>query len=99
MLTVRLLPRARKDFDISFDWYSQRSEIAALRFSAEVDAALYRIANSPERYARIDELHRACRLFKFPFRVIYRILETEILVVAVAHAKRHPNYWRGPMSS
>jgi plasmid stabilization system protein ParE len=95
MLSIRLLPRAKKDFDVSFDWYSQRSENAAMRFSAEVDAALQRIASASERFARIDEMHRACSLFKFPFRVIYRILENEILVVAIAHAKRHPDYWRG----
>lgn len=93
MLPVDLLPGARFDFDKSFDWYMQRSHRAALRFEEAVDEAYGRIASDPVQFAAIDERHRECLVTKFPFRIVYRIEPTRILVVAVAHAKRRPEYW------
>jgi hypothetical protein len=34
-------------------------------------------------------------LAKFPYSVIYKEKDEVILIVAVAHAKRRPGYWRG----
>jgi len=36
---------------------------------------------------------RKCALRRFPFSIFYRASTNEILVLAVAHAKRHPDYW------
>jgi hypothetical protein len=52
------------------------------------------IVRDPERFARIDERHRERLVKRFPFRVIYRILDNRIIVVAIAHAKRNPDYWK-----
>lgn len=94
MLPIDYLPGARRDFDESFDWYLQRSPKAALRFSAAIDAALARVAAKPEGFAAIDDVHRECRVETFPFRVVYRVSGECILVVAIAHAKRRPGYWK-----
>lgn len=94
MLPISYLPAARRDFDESFDWYAQRSEIAAERFAFAVDAAIVRIARSSETFARIDAVYQECPVKRFPFRIIFRKLEERLLVVAIAHAKRRPGYWR-----
>jgi hypothetical protein len=31
----------------------------------------------------------------FPFSVVYRLRPEEIVILAVAHQKRKPGYWRG----
>ncbi len=36
---------------------------------------------------------RAWTLQHFPFRVVYRVRGTTMLVVAVAHTRRLPDYW------
>ncbi len=94
MLPVDYLPEARLDFDESFDWYADRSVQAAVRFMNAVDVALSRIAADPERFALVDNLHRECPVKRFPFRIVYRIAENRILVVAVSHAKRRRGYWK-----
>jgi len=94
MLPVDYLPAARHDFDQSFDWYAARSAQAAIRFANAVDAALAIIAAHPERFPAIDEAHRECLVARYPFRVVYRLTENRILIVAVAHAKRRPDYWK-----
>jgi hypothetical protein len=58
MIPIDFLPGARLDFDQSFDWYAERSEIAAGRFSNAVDVALAAIAANPEQFAAIDDRHR-----------------------------------------
>jgi plasmid stabilization system protein ParE len=94
MPPIDCLSGARQDFDESFDWYAERSVQAAVRFAAAVDAALDRILANPTQFASADGVHRECPVKKFPFRVVYRLVDDRVLVVAIAHAKRRPGYWR-----
>jgi plasmid stabilization system protein ParE len=94
MPPIDYLSGARQDFDESFDWYAERSAQSAVRFAAAVDAALDRIAANPTQFASPDGVHRECPVKKFPFRVVYRLVDDRVLVVAIAHAKRRPGYWR-----
>ncbi len=36
---------------------------------------------------------RRCVLPKFPYYVAYEVLASEVIVLAVAHARRRPFYW------
>ncbi len=31
---------------------------------------------------------------RFPYQVVYELRSTEIAVIAIAHSKRHPGYWK-----
>jgi plasmid stabilization system protein ParE len=31
---------------------------------------------------------------RFPYQVVYRLTTTEIVIIAVAHTKRRPGYWK-----
>ncbi len=39
-------------------------------------------------------MHRECPVKKFPFRIVYRVVDDGVLIVAVANAKRRLGYWR-----
>jgi plasmid stabilization system protein ParE len=93
MLPIDYLPGARRDFDESFDWYADRSTQAAVRFAAAMEAALARVSSDPTQFASRDGVHRECPVKKFPFRIVYRLDDHRVLVVAVVHAKRRPEYW------
>jgi plasmid stabilization system protein ParE len=95
MKPVDFLPGARLDFDVSFDWYAVRSTVAAERFSVAVETALSRVAGNPDQFAEIDARHRECIVRRFPFRIVFRVEASRIVVVAIAHAKRRPGYWKG----
>lgn len=94
MLRVSYLPGARCDFDESFDWYADQSTVAAERFADAIDAALARITGDSNSLPHVDRIHQECSVKRFPFRVVFRRLDNEILIVAIAHAKRRPDYWR-----
>jgi plasmid stabilization system protein ParE len=94
MPPIDLLAGARRDFDESLDWYADKSTQAAMRFAAAVEGALARVAADPTQFASPDGVHRECPVKKFPFRIVYRLVDNGVLVVAVAHAKRRPGYWQ-----
>ena len=91
---VEFHPHAEEDFLAAYAWYSERSETAARAFVREIDRAILRISEAPERWPTYDSLTRRFLLSRFPFSVIYRVAEQAVEVIAVAHNKRNPGYWR-----
>ncbi|MBZ5527024.1 MAG: type II toxin-antitoxin system RelE/ParE family toxin [Acidobacteriia bacterium] len=75
-------------------WYHERSARAAEAFVAELERAIAAIATAPQRWPRSEEGVRRFPLLRFPFWVIYRETSDSIRIVAVAHARRRPGYWR-----
>ena len=93
MTSVIICSAAEVDFTESLKWYAERSIEAANDFDAEFDRAMSQIAADPERFPMCDARHRYFLLRRFPFRIIYRITNSEIVVIAVAHGSRSPGYW------
>jgi plasmid stabilization system protein ParE len=96
MRDAELLPPARDDFDESYRWYHKQSVRAAERFAAAIDDAIEKLCREPNLGIQIDADHRFYRIKKsFPFHLVYRTEPTKIVIVAVAHNRREPGYWRG----
>jgi len=81
------------DYFESLTWYAERSVDAANDFDAEFDRALAQIASDPERFPLCDVRHRYFLMRRFPFRIIYRMIHYDVVVIAVAHSSRSPDYW------
>ncbi len=75
-------------------WYGDRSAIAADAFVAELDHAVAQITEAPNRWPRYIAGTRRYLLHRFPFSVVYRESGSTIQIVAVAHGRRKPGYWR-----
>src|SRR5262245_2227914 len=87
-------PLAIKEARNALLWYARRSLRAALEFGTLVDSALRDIEENPYRWPEYLHGTRVFKLRKFPYLVVYRELTTRFLVVAVAHGKRRPGYWK-----
>jgi len=85
---------ATVEFEAAFEWYFERSERAALRFAREVDRAIALIGNAPGRFPAGISGTRKFLLQGFPFAIVYRELPAAIQVLAVAHGRKRPNYWK-----
>ncbi len=94
-MTVSFHPAARVELLEARLWYDERSPMSAIAFVQEVDGAVSRIAETPMRFPLAEHGARRVVLSKFPYSVFYRVGTKEIVVVAVAHQKRRPGYWRG----
>jgi plasmid stabilization system protein ParE len=94
-VTVFFHRLADKEYQKTFRWYRRRSEKIADLFEAKMQEAIEKIAANPDRWPRSDNLHRWFRVRGFPFFLYYRILDTsQVLILAVAHGRRRPGYWR-----
>ena len=91
---VEFHPAARFEVERTHAWYGSKSESAADGFLLEMEAALDEIAEAPSRWPRHLHGTRRFVLRRFPFSVVYVSSGASIRIVAVAHAKRHPGYWR-----
>jgi plasmid stabilization system protein ParE len=85
---------ARADFDESFDWYRSRSARAAIGFLLAVDDAIEKIVADSNRFPLTHAGCRYCRLRRYPFRIVFLEEQDRFVIVAIAHAKRRPNYWK-----
>jgi len=93
MASVIIISAVEIDYTESLTWYAERSIDVANDFDAEFDRALSQIVSDPERFPLCDSRHRYFLLRRFPFRIIYRIVRGDIVVIAVAHGSRSPDYW------
>lgn len=93
MTNVIIASAAEVDYTESLTWYTERNVDAARDFDAEFHRALAQIAGDPERFPLCDARHRYYLLRRFPFRIIYRMVHGDVVVSAVAHGSRSPDYW------
>ena len=93
MAELILCSAAEVDYTESLGWYAERSVDAANDFDAELHSALDQIQTALERFPFCDARHQFFLMGRFPFRIIYRIIHRDIVVIAIAHASRSPDYW------
>jgi plasmid stabilization system protein ParE len=90
----RFLAPARAELEDAFDHYEARRPGLGVQFATEVQTAIDRIVELPLASPRISPSCRRFRIARFPYGVIYQIRPDHIVIVAVAHLRRDPSYWR-----
>ena len=96
---VKVEPEADEELAAAVAWYdAQRSGLGA-EFWAALREALDRVQSSPDAYALLDGVPadfpaRAASVHKFPYKIVYFDLPEVVHVLAFAHSKRAPLYWR-----
>ena len=77
------------------DFYDLECPGLGLTFLQEIQTALATIAQFPEAAPLLHGRVRRKVLLRFPYTVIYSLRDGQIRVLALAHEKRRPFYWRG----
>jgi len=93
-MRISFLDVARQELDEAISYFNEEAPNLGEDFLDEVLKALDRIGNHPHAWHPCSARTRRCLLRRFPYGVIYQILEKEILVIAVACLHREPNYWQ-----
>jgi len=75
-------------------YYEERSSGLGLSFLDAVEAAVSEILEYPKACPLLGDHVRRKLLSRFPYGVIFAVEEDRIRVVAIAHLKRRPEYWR-----
>lgn len=98
-LAIKWHPEAEAEFDAEIGWYDGREVGLGDRFEGEVLFAIDESADTPDAWPpwpdwERDPLVRSKGVDGFPFRVVYYVEDELLTILAVAHAKRRPGYWR-----
>jgi toxin ParE1/3/4 len=93
VIKVRFLPPAEIELLKEVAYYSKARTGTGIRFQAAVEAAVSRAATHPLGGAPSFKKTRSLLVKGFPFSVVYRLSQQELLVIAIAPHRKRPQYW------
>ncbi|MBM3132908.1 MAG: type II toxin-antitoxin system RelE/ParE family toxin [Deltaproteobacteria bacterium] len=96
-MRIRFLEIAQIELDEAIGYYGYEAPGLGEAFLTEVLNALDRIGKHSEAWQSCSKRTRRCQTRRFPYGIVYQIREDEILIVAIAHLHRKPDYWKGRM--
>jgi len=87
---------ASEELSEAVRWYEARRVGLGGEFFDAVANTLQLIEARPEIGSAIsaDRQTRRMLVARFPYQIVYRLRPREIVIVAVAHLKRRPGYWK-----
>jgi plasmid stabilization system protein ParE len=92
-LDFRFSAEAREELQATWRYYEARRTGLGDEFGHEVSHAISRICRnatvgSPYAGEKVLRVHR------FPYGVVYRLIDERIVILAIAHLRRRPGYWK-----
>lgn len=94
MTPIDFLPEADQEMLEAARYYQSLSSGLGADYLDEVERAVQSLASSPQTWPVLEGHYRRRLVKRFPFGVIYRIEPDKILIVAVAHLRKKPGYWK-----
>jgi plasmid stabilization system protein ParE len=88
------LPEAEKEFREAARYYENEAPGIGIAFIVELHKAVAAILDNPLAAQEERNNIRKKVLPRFPFNVLYSVENETVVIVAVAHQKRRPTYWR-----
>ena len=98
MKRVVIQAAARQELRETTAWYRESNPSVADRFVTEVFKTLEHIEQSPASGKWIPFVPGSARrspVAGFPYYVIFEELTDRVEILAIAHNRRRPGYWRG----
>ena len=94
-MDVKVLRLAQIEFEDAVTHYESEQKGLGGRFRTEVLRSVSRIRQFPTVYQAFSHNTRRCLTSKFPYGIIYHYSpeQDEIVIVAIAHLHRRPDYW------
>jgi plasmid stabilization system protein ParE len=87
-------PDAREEFRSSTRWYRTQNPLVSSEFRLAVSGGIRLIAQAPQRWPKYIYGTRRFVMQRFPFSVVYLDDPELVTIVAIAHSKRKPGYWK-----
>lgn len=93
-MKARFLLPARQELREAVRYYNAQLPRFGEEFRDEAWETVRRIKEFPLAWQQLGGAIRRCQMQRFPYGVIYEPSEVEIVLIAVAHLHREPEYWR-----
>ena len=95
---LKVHPEAAEELLDAIRYYEERAGAGA-DFAGAARRAAQDVMDAPEAWPPVphwagEPLIRSRRVGQFPYRAVYYVRADEIALIAYAHEKRRPGYWR-----
>ena len=96
---LKLSTEARREIREAAVWYESRSLGLGQELLADARDCFRRIEANPALGSLVENVHEAVGarrvlLKRFPYAIIYIQLKAHVRVLALAHLRRKPGYWK-----
>ena len=93
-------PEAQRELEDAFDYYLVIDEELALAFDEHITSYRQQICDDPQRFSlRVPPMRRVNLTPRFSaYYIAYMIWKNRPVILAIAHGKRSPYYWRKRIS-
>lgn len=90
-----LLPEAEGDLEEAIDHYIEdATATVAAQLQREVQRVAALICEWPNLGHTVGTGARTFGLKRFPYQLVYRLTADAVVIIAIAHERRDPRYWR-----
>lgn len=94
MIPFTFHPEAEVEFADAAEFYESRMVGLGQAFIAEVERCVALVWEQPDVGSPAGSNRRRVVVGRFPYSVVYRTDPQSILILAIAHQRRRPGYWR-----
>lgn len=91
---VAIHPKARTEISMALEYYHDISPELSADLHEKFQEAVLHIAAHYKLYQPIRGQYRKVNLERFPYKLVFRVKGDTMVIVALAHHKRKPGYWR-----
>lgn len=93
-MKLEFLPEARAEFFEAVIYYEKKQHGLGKRFRTEIVEVCSTILEHPLLWRERHDGFRRVNCPVFPYYIAYIIRSKVAVVAAVAHASRHPDFWK-----
>ena len=94
-LVLEFFPEAAAELECATGEYEARVPGLGVRFRQVVESTCAAIVQHPLLWRERPGGYRRVNLPGFPYYIAFILRCDRVLISAVAHASRHPDYWKG----
>ena len=96
-MNLEFLPEARGEFAAAVEFYEDKEPGLGRRLKNEIQEACATIVAHPLLWRERKGGFRRVNCLVFPYYIAYYTRDHTIVIAAVAHQSRHPDYWEKRM--
>lgn len=93
-MKVAYFPEALEELEEAVRYYDGKRPGLGDEFFDEVQEAIGRIKGLPKAWSLVGKSTRVCQTHRFPYGIVYKIVNNTLVIVAVMHLHRRPGYWK-----
>jgi plasmid stabilization system protein ParE len=88
---VEITEYAESEYVLGFEYYEEQVVGLGVKFESEADTLLKQISENPYLFQRKFKHYREAIFRKFPYFIVFEIVDNLIVVHSFFHTSRNPN--------